>query len=126
MLRVNRRVQFVGLNFNGTESFGGWQCKFNFELKNAKNKIIGKGNLRRDVCHGGEMFFKLTPKCILEANTKYTLVFNYCHPDNLHLYKFFTIHSGSFVTTDWLTLKIDAEIQLIEVRGFSVLFQKAY
>jgi len=126
VLRVNKRVQIVGLNFNGTKSFRDWHSKFNFELRNAQNKAMGKGNLRKDVSHDGKMFFKLTPKCILEADTKYRLVFNYCRPDHMTTCKYFTIHSGSCVTTDWLTLKIDAEIKLLEATGFSMLFEKAY
>jgi hypothetical protein len=125
-LQVDKRAELVGLNFDGTRNFVEWRKNFNFELMNAQNKVIGKGNLRKDVSHDGQMFFKLTPKCILEANTKYTLVFNYSRPLHVVRCQCYTIHRGSSATADWLTLKVASLIKFIEMKGISMLFIKAY
>jgi hypothetical protein len=123
-LQVERRAELVGLNFEATRNFREWKKALNFELMDAQRKSIARGNFRREISHDGVDFVRLSPRCVLEADTKYTLEFIYCGPGDRPLtFQNYLLSSGTF-TAGWLTLKIDFDVQFIEVKAISMLFVK--
>lgn len=128
-LQVNKRVHLLGLNFKSTHKFEqDWSKFFSFELmESRRQELLGKGYPRkREIHFEDESFIKFSPKCILEPNAKYTLVFNYLGPDQVVTYTNYSLYARSPLSADWLTVTIGSDLNFIEHEAMSMLFVKAY
>lgn len=123
-LQINRKAVLIGLKLGKLPEFVAWK-EVKFQLKDEKKRIISNGNLKKEISHDGEDFFRFTPKCTLNPYTKYILSFVYVGPDEDFRYQNFALESNTSVTTGWLTVTIDSDISLIDIESMSMLFAKA-
>jgi hypothetical protein len=125
LLQTDKRAELVGVHLNTSRDFKKWHSGFTFELLNARNERMGKGDVLKGVTHEGFKYCKLSPRCILEANAEYSVRLLYCGPEHPLTYQSYTLHDEGTVASGWLTLRVESALDLIELRGMSFLFIKA-
>lgn len=111
---VNKKATLAGLAVAASPSILG---KLSFDLMALNGVRIG-GSTGEKFSHAGDEFFKVTPNCIMDAETAYELIFSF---SGSNLFKFYC-SAFSFptyakpMTSDWLTMTISTTVMDVNVQ----------